>query len=218
MIAMAKAVYYPKGERQKTIIKLLNSLEGRYSRWDIWQDFIVLSAVSIANAFGGPYREQREAMYLERSKKYSTSELEVLAQMLAEVVDEMEQNPDQDMLGELFMALGLANEWKGQFFTPYDICRAMAAMNLGEDLKSQIEEKGWVAAICRKHNRYWIDMEHNNWWECSVYTPDGVFHDLMWVLDSDHIFAGIREVFCHMDAVLKDLGVPAGNEGSEVSS
>lgn len=96
MIAMAKAVYYPKGERQKTIIKLLNSLEGRYSRWDIWQDFIVLSAVSIANAFGGPYREQREAMYLERSKKYSTSELEVLAQMLAEVVDEMEQNPDQD--------------------------------------------------------------------------------------------------------------------------
>lgn len=90
MIVMAKAVYYPKGERQKTIIKLLNSLEGRYSRWDIWQDFIVLSAVSIANAFGGPYREQREAMYLERSKKYSTSELEVLAQMLAEVVDEME--------------------------------------------------------------------------------------------------------------------------------
>ena len=143
MIAMGKAVYHPKGERQKIIIKLLNSLEGRYSRWDIWQDFIVLSAVSIANAFGGPYREQREAMYLERSKKYSTSELEVLAQMLAEVVDEMEQNPDQDMLGELFMALGLANEWKGQFFTPYDICRAMAAMNLGEDLKSQIEEKGW---------------------------------------------------------------------------
>ena len=43
------------------------------------------------------------------------------------------------------MALGLANEWKGQFFTPYDICRAMAAMNLGEDLKSQIEEKGWVS-------------------------------------------------------------------------
>lgn len=142
---MGKAIYHPKGERQKTIIKLLNSLEGRYSRWDIWQDFIVLSAVSIANAFGGPYREQREAMYLERSKKYSTSELEVLAQMLAEVVDEMEQNPDQDMLGELFMALGLANEWKGQFFTPYHICRAMAAMNLSEDLKSQIEEKGWVS-------------------------------------------------------------------------
>ena len=149
MIAMGKAIYHPKGERQKTIIKLLNSLEGRYSRWDIWQDFIVLSAVSIANAFGGPYREQREAMYLERSKKYSTSELEVLAQMLAEVVDEMEQNPDQDMLGELFMALGLANEWKGQFFTPYHICRAMAAMNLGEDLKSQIEEKGWVSNCAR---------------------------------------------------------------------
>ena len=66
MIAMAKAVYYPKGEWQKTIIKLLNSLEGRYSRWDIWQDFIVLSAVSIANAFGGPYREIGRASCRER--------------------------------------------------------------------------------------------------------------------------------------------------------
>ena len=49
------------------------------------------------------------------------------------------------MLGELFMAMGLVKEWNGQFFTPYEICRAMAAMNLGEDLKSQIEEKGWVS-------------------------------------------------------------------------
>lgn len=89
----------------------------------------------------------------------------------------------------------------------------------GSDIQPYLKtDHALVAAICRKHNRYWIDMEHNNWWECSVYTPDGVFHDLMWVLDSDHIFAGIREVFCHMDAVLKDLGVPAGNEGSEVSS
>lgn len=89
----------------------------------------------------------------------------------------------------------------------------------GSDIQPYLKtDRALVAAICRKLNRYWIDMEHNNWWECSVYTPDGVFHDLMWVLDSDHIFAGIREVFCHMDAVLKDLGVPAGNEGSEVSS
>ena len=45
-------------------------------------------------------------MYLERSKKYSTSELEVLAQMLAEVVDEMEQNPDQDMLWRAVHGIG----------------------------------------------------------------------------------------------------------------
>ena len=38
--------------------------------------------------------------------------------MLAEVVADLEHNPDQDFLGELFMALDLGNEWAGQFFTP----------------------------------------------------------------------------------------------------
>ena len=57
-------------------------------------------------------------MYLERSKKYSTSELEVLAQMLAEVVDEMEQNPDQDMLGELFMHWALRMSGRGSSLHP----------------------------------------------------------------------------------------------------
>lgn len=60
-------------------------------------------------------------------------------------------------------------------------------------------------------------MDYNNWWECFVYTPDGVFHDLMWALDSDHIFAGIGEVFFHMNEVLKELGVPVGNEETEVT-
>ena len=60
----------------------------------------------------------------------------------------------------------------------------------GSDIQPYLKtDRALVAAICRKHNRYWIDMEHNNWWECFVRTPDGERHDLMWVLDSDHIFA-----------------------------
>lgn len=84
-------------------------------------------------------------MYLERANKYKKTELNAFAQMLKEVVEEMEQHPDQDVLGELFMMLGLGNEWKGQFFTPYTVCRAMAKMNIGDGLKSELETKGWIS-------------------------------------------------------------------------
>lgn len=64
---------------------------------------------------------------------------------LFEVVAEMERNPDQDFLGELFMALELGNEWKGQFFTPYDVCRAMSAITYGKDVPERIQSQGWVS-------------------------------------------------------------------------
>lgn len=142
---MGNALRHLRGESQKNIVKTMNSLVGKYSRWEIWQDFIIMSAISIANVFDGPYRQRREEQYLERAKRYSPAEREVFARMLFEVVAEMEREPDQDFLGELFMALDLSNEWKGQFFTPYSVCRMMAAMTYGEDLQEKIKRNGWVS-------------------------------------------------------------------------
>ena len=141
---MGKAIRL-RGECQKNIVKSLDGLCGRYSRWEVWQDFIIMSAISIANVLGGPHKEAREREYMNHASRYSSKELEVFAQMLAEVAMEMEREPDQDLLGELFMALGLSNEWKGQFFTPYSVCRAMSGMTYGDDLKARIEQRGWVA-------------------------------------------------------------------------
>ena len=61
------------------------------------------------------------------------------------------------------------------------------------------------AAMGDTHKRYRLDMEHNNWWECFVYTPEGEFHDMMWALDSDHIFEGVEVVLSAMDSVIKDI-------------
>ena len=47
---MGKAARRVHGESQKHIIRLLEGLSGRYSRWEIWQDFIIMSAISLANA------------------------------------------------------------------------------------------------------------------------------------------------------------------------
>ena len=145
-MAMAKAIYRCKSERQKTVVQLMERLHGRYSRWELWQDFVIMSAVSIANTVGSPYRDQREKLYLERAQKYTRAEMDVFSQMLKEVIEEMELDPEQDILGELFMSLGLGNEWKGQFFTPYHVCRAMAAMTLGTNMERALADKGWFSA------------------------------------------------------------------------
>ena len=142
---MGKAIRRVRGEAQKNIIKHMDNLTGRYSRWEVWQDFIIMSAISIANLFDGPHKEAREKEYLTRAGKYSAKEIEVFAEMLAEVANDLERNPDQDFLGELFMALDLGNKWAGQFFTPYSVCRAMAAISYGEDFKAKIEQQGWVS-------------------------------------------------------------------------
>lgn len=142
---MGKAIRRLRGESQKNIVRIMEGMTGRFNLWDIWQDFIVMSAITIANVVGGPHRESREQQYMDRAKKYSAKELEAFAEMICEVTMEMDRNPDQDFLGELFMALDLGNEWKGQFFTPYSVCRMMAAMTYGNDLKEKVSKQGWVS-------------------------------------------------------------------------
>ena len=142
---MGKAARRVRGESQKHIIRLLEGLSGRYSRWEIWQDFIIMSAISLANTINGPYREEREKAYLTRAGKYSKQELDVFVEMFAEVVMDMERDPDQDFLGEMFMALDMGNEWKGQFFTPYNVCRMTAAITYGPDMQDRIDRDGWIS-------------------------------------------------------------------------
>ena len=104
---MKNAVARVRGEAQRNIVKLLEGLSNRYSKWEVWQDFIIMSGIGIANALGSPYKEDREKQYISRAQKYSREEMEAFAQMFAEVTLELDRNPDQDFLGDLFMSLDL---------------------------------------------------------------------------------------------------------------
>ena len=140
---MAKAVQV-KNDQQAQIVKKLNSLEGRFSRWQIWQDFILMMATAIANVFPGARWQEREDTYLKITKQYGKKELDVIAEMAALVVDGLDKNPNQDFLGELFMSLELGSNWKGQFFTPYSVCQMMAQVTGLEHVKNVCTEKGWA--------------------------------------------------------------------------
>ena len=102
-------------------------------------------AISISNATDPYHAKDREKIYSEINSKYSPKEMQTFADIGAEIIEALEENPDQDLLGELYMTLNLGNDHAGQFFTPYNVCKMMAAMTYGADLNGQLEDKDWIS-------------------------------------------------------------------------
>ena len=125
--------------------KLFVSLTGSRNLWKVWSDVIFLIAVSISNTLDtGPRKEEREKSYMEIIKNYSENEQQVIVQIFATITEALNGNPNQDLLGSLFMELNLGNERNGQFFTPYNVCCEMASITAEVEIKEKIAEKGYV--------------------------------------------------------------------------
>ena len=138
--------YVGRTERQRELEKLYNKLCYRYSRYEVWQDMVVMIACAIANAVDKRHFDKREEMYMRVVQKYTKEELNIFPEFFSHIVLGMEQNPDCDFLGELYMDLELGNKHTGQFFTPYDVCRVMAEVTINDDLlKEQIAKQGWIS-------------------------------------------------------------------------
>ena len=142
---MGNAVRNVRNQAQKELVKIFDEACYRHNRWQVWSDFVVMVAISISNTVDENHFEAREKMFHSLASKYDKREMDCFARMFAWIVMAIDRDQDQDFLGELFMCLGLGNDAGGQFFTPYCVCRAMAAMTYGDDLKAKIESQGWVS-------------------------------------------------------------------------
>ena len=131
-----------RGAAQKELVKAFESLCGRHGRWEVWADWITMSACSISCAVDAAHKEAREKLYQTTRAKYTEAELQVMAEMPGMVVSALDEDQNQDLLGEIFMTLGLGNEHNGQFFTPYNVCQAMSQLTIG-DVAAQVEAQGW---------------------------------------------------------------------------
>ena len=129
---------------QKGFVKKFNALCAAHSRWEGWSDFVQMSAISISNAVDKANAPERIKTFETLASKYTDAERNALADLLGELVIGMEANVDRDYLGELYMVLELGNQQAGQFFTPYDVCRAMAALTWG-DQEERIRRQGWIS-------------------------------------------------------------------------
>lgn len=134
-------------DSEKEFLKLFDKLTYSRSAWQVWEDLMTVMACSISNAVDRtPDKFQRREEQYERSIK-NLGGVEIPAQMLGIITMALEQNPDQDFLGKLYMSLNLGNHWKGQFFTPYNVCRMMAEMNFGDGVQAEVERKGYIS-VC----------------------------------------------------------------------
>ena len=114
------------------IVKLFNKLTGARQLWELWQDGITMFALAISNTVDHRFRDKREQEYIEIAHKYSKGEMQVFVDIFSEIVNQLELDQEQDFLGDLYMQLDLGSHWHGQFFTPYNVCQAMAEITFTE--------------------------------------------------------------------------------------
>lgn len=128
---------------RKEFLKIFRSLTNRWRSWDIWTDFVAMTACAISNSVDKLHFDEREKTYLRIINKYNKQEQEAFTQLFAYVVAALEANPEQDFLGDIYTELGLNSQEHKQIFTPYNICHFMAEITIG-DLAAQVESKGVV--------------------------------------------------------------------------
>ena len=142
---MARDARLVRDPHQKEIVKLFSAFDGSKNRRKIFDDFLVMTACMLSNLGDPVHYEEREKLYMQHADQYKKQELEIFGKMIAEIVAGMEDNPDQDFLGEMYMALDFGSSAAGQFFTPYCVCRCMAAISSNfEVLKAEIADRGFV--------------------------------------------------------------------------
>lgn len=124
------------------------------SPYKVLGDLMLLYAIEIANTTMRPFKEnepfkeiweEREKQYIKTIKTYTKKEQKIISQMFTMLVFELEKNPNQDLLGSLYMQLEISNKNNGQFFTPYDTCELMSKITFDrKELGKTVHKKGYA--------------------------------------------------------------------------
>lgn len=125
-------------------MRTFHILSYSHNKWDVWNDFIYMSACTFSNVFDKKNYAKREEEYLRIIKKYNTNEQKLFPKLLAKVVNALEENTNQDFLGSVYMNLDLGNKSAGQYFTPYDVSLFMAKLSLG-NVVEEVKKKNYIS-------------------------------------------------------------------------
>lgn len=131
-------------DHQKEFLRVFRQLTYRHNTWVVWNDFVTMFACALSNPVDKEHYDEREALYLQIIKRYNKQEQPLFYELAAHTVMALEENPEQDFLGGIFMSLNLGNERKGQIFTPYHVCVLMAEVTMGNAVQ-EVKDKGFIS-------------------------------------------------------------------------
>lgn len=125
------------------LLKNMINLGRRYDVWKVFNDFLCICAYSISNSVY--YNDEREKEYLKIINSYSKDEVDILVKMFSSLVNSLDSERFNDVLGKIFEELNLHNKYKGQFFTPEHVCDLMSKITLNKDeIEKDIKNKGYI--------------------------------------------------------------------------
>ena len=117
---------------KREIIKMIQSMSGRYAPYNIFSDWIQQSALAVQNnccLVHNKVWKDREQLYIDTAKKYTEKEHENFAQMFVWLGDALTEDLT-DVLGQVYMESGMGNKYTGQFFTPFHLSELCARVGI----------------------------------------------------------------------------------------
>jgi type I restriction-modification system DNA methylase subunit len=139
------------GTHQTQILNLLKTIGWSRGLSRVFADWVEVCAITLARMDQAQF-DAREARYSNIVKQYERSEVEDFAKAFAHLTLAYEECfrdgavAFADILGSLYMMLDMGNSDTGQFFTPYEVSRLMAMMQI-ERARELINEKGYVQVM-----------------------------------------------------------------------
>lgn len=137
---MQKKKNTPYQEAKQKLAGLLQLVAKKHSLAKVFLDFMEMFALAISNRIDTAQFERREARYLDIVRAYDKEELDTFAEAMAILVLGLQAVAKtgrmQDMLGELYVEIGMNDSYKAQVFTPQHLADLMGHLILA-DTESQ---------------------------------------------------------------------------------
>ncbi len=132
-------------ERKKAFIKILDSLDNSKSRYEHFRNYCEMSYCAIAKttAKDEASADNLEACYMAVVNSYANKDdVRKIPELLTLTTISLNEG-GCDFLGELASELELLDSRQGQFFTPYEVSKMLAHINMA-DVGAIINEQGFV--------------------------------------------------------------------------
>jgi len=126
-------------EARKDFFTTFRSLAPHKHRYDVFKDFVTMTACSLHNAICP--NQAREDEYLAIINAYNKEDRMAFPKLMAKLVEILEPEP-RDILGPLYMELEISSKDQGQFFTPPELSDLMAQMTVA--VKPSDFETGFI--------------------------------------------------------------------------